>query len=483
MTSEETATNVSNGHNDHLYEKKVANATHNDKMQSLPGFWNSEFSPRRKIAFKQFGLIMSLLIIAVFGILSMYWAALWKPNFKGLDFWIVNFDKGIVGQSYVKAFQMADESTMQLSYSFVDPTPFNNDPTLVMNAIYDEQAWGAVVINANASSALTNALAIGNMSYDPNGAIFLQYVEARDRTTIDQDVVPLAKAVLTLAAANFGSNFTKQWLGNNSADTAALQRALMVPQALSNPIGLSEFNIRPFNKSPVAYAAVQIGLIYLIIFTFFVVLFLTPVHEAFVGHLKTTSFFIYRMITPFIFYLFLSLFYTLVSVAFAVPFNDTRYGHGGIPLYWALTYVTMLAVGLALQNVNDIVGQPFTSIFLIFWVISNVSTSFFALQTEAGFFKWGYGFPFYHTIQASTTIIFDLKSHLGLNFGVLLAWVGLSLIIMPFAIWFQLHKSVKVMRGQDEQMEERLDKARQEGRKEVEKRHLVNGVAANGTIG
>lgn len=37
----------------------------------------------------------------------------------------------------------------------------------------------------------------------------------------------------------------------------------------------------------------------------------------------------------------------------------------------------MIALGLACENVAMLVGQPWTGLWLIFWVITNVSTSFY----------------------------------------------------------------------------------------------------------
>ena len=49
----------------------------------------------------------------------------------------------------------------------------------------------------------------------------------------------------------------------------------------------------------------------------------------------------------------------------------------------------MGALGLACENVAMIIGQPWTSMWLIFWVITNVSTSFYAIETAPAFFRWG----------------------------------------------------------------------------------------------
>lgn len=58
-----------------------------------------------------------------------------------------------------------------------------------------------------------------------------------------------------------------------------------------------------------------------------------------------------------------------------------------------LNWVGMTALGLACENVSMVIGQPWTAMWLIFWVISNVSTSFYEIALEPRFYYWGYAWP------------------------------------------------------------------------------------------
>ena len=119
-----------------------------------------------------------------------------------------------------------------------------------------------------------------------------------------------------------------------------------------------------------------------------------------------------------------------------------------------LNWAGMAALGLACENVAMIIGEPFTAMWLIFWVISNVSTSglsfsqyiltainiilvgFYSIDLAPGFFKWGYSWPLYNIVSASRTIIFDTYSHIGTNFGVLFGWIGVNLLLFPLCCLF-----------------------------------------------
>lgn len=73
--------------------------------------------------------------------------------------------------------------------------------------------------------------------------------------------------------------------------------------------------------------------------------------------------------------------------------NPVAYGHGTFVVYWMLNFWGMIALGLACENVSMIVGQPWTALWLIFWVITNVSTSFYDIDIEPHFYYWGYAWP------------------------------------------------------------------------------------------
>lgn len=50
--------------------------------------------------------------------------------------------------------------------------------------------------------------------------------------------------------------------------------------------------------------------------------------------------------------------------------------------------------------------------------------------------------PFYNTNRGIRTIIFNTKNELGRNFGILLAWIGVSMITITIATWLYRRKAV-----------------------------------------
>lgn len=121
--------------------------------------------------------------------------------------------------------------------------------------------------------------------------------------------------------------------------------------------------------------------------------------------------------------------------------NPSAYGYGTFPIYWMLNFWGMIALGLACENVAMIVGQPWTGLWLIFWVITNVSTSFYDLGVEPGFYLWGHAWPLHSIVEGSRQILFDLHSRLRIDFAILITWGVINTALFPFCCYFMRWKS------------------------------------------
>ena len=177
--------------------------------------------------------------------------------------------------------------------------------------------------------------------------------------------------------------------------------------------------------------------------------------------LRFSHLIIWRYCSTITAYLFLSLSYSLVSLAFQIPFSRTPppglsswpktdvannanyFGHATFLVYWMLNWIGMAALGLACENVAMLIGQPWTALWLVFWVITNVSTGFYSLELAPSFFKWGYAWPLRQIVYASRTLLFSTNDRLGLNFGILAAWVALGSALFPVSCWFMRWKGTR----------------------------------------
>ncbi|KAI9836382.1 MAG: hypothetical protein M1819_001411 [Sarea resinae] len=435
------------------------------------GFWDPSLDVLRKEIFLKWGLTTLILCVFVLSVLSIYWGALFhiEQNVSSLVVYVVDFDgqvapynntgePAIVGPAITQLAEMTVQaSPVHLGLGSLPPSHFDNDPMNVRRAVYDFKAWAAIIINANATAMLRSAIRTGNTSYDPLGACQVIYMDSRDDTNWYDFIYPMLSTFMTQATTNVGETWTRMVL-QNASDPTVLANLQKVPQAISPAIGFSMFNLRPFYPF-VSIPSVSIGLIYLIILSFFSAPFYMPIHMKFLRPpsgrpLKFQQLVIWRLVATLTAYFFVSLAYSLISLAFQIPFsnaaaphtevamNADAYGKGTFPVYWMLNFVGMTALGLACENMVMVVGQPWTAMWLIFWVITNVSTSFYDIDLAPRFYYWGYAWPLHQIVEASRQLLFGLHSRLGLNFGILFAWCAVNIVLFGPACWFLRYKQM-----------------------------------------
>ncbi|KAJ9615647.1 hypothetical protein H2200_001723 [Cladophialophora chaetospira] len=441
------------------------------------GFFNSALAKTRLDVFCKYSKTLAILCVFVLAVLSLFWGVLFRvrENLRHATIAVVNFDASLspyqnvepVVGPFVEDAVRRELATQQypLGYKFVPPVKFNNDPFAVRLAVHQERYWGAIIVNNNATALLRQAVANGNSSYDPFGAAQIITNQARDIESYNQYITPVLLRLASDISFDFGRNWTSQVLTDTSLAQVIYSN---VPQALSPGIGFSIFNLRPFDP-PTAIPAVSIGLIYLIIIAFFSFGFFIPTHMKFIlpstssphPPLKFAHLIIWRYFSTITAYFFLALCYSLVSLAFQIPFSRTPphglstwpkndvadnanyLGKSTFLVYWMLNFFGMSALGLACENVAMLIGQPWTALWLVFWVITNVSTGFYALELAPGFYGWGYAWPLRQIVYASRTLLFGTNSKLGVNFGILAAWIVVGTVLFPVSCWVMRWKGVR----------------------------------------
>ena len=120
--------------------------------------------------------------------------------------------------------------------------------------------------------------------------------------------------------------------------------------------------------------------------------------------------------------------------------------------------------------------------WLVFWVVSNVTTGFYNLDLAPAFYKWGYAWPLHNSkhfpsfhlpstkikrssplkriiivVEASHQVLFDLHSHIGLNVGILVIWFVINSVLFAPACylmrWEQQSAGKKAAKKEKEWME------------------------------
>ncbi|CAI7617702.1 unnamed protein product [Penicillium glandicola] len=434
------------------------------KAESLDGdasppapvsFFDSSLKEVRKRVFYQWARTLLILCVFIFTVLCLFWGAQYgtEAKYPKLKVWVVDFDgqvdpylsnDTIVGPIVTDAAtKILQSDDLHLGYTIKSPADFNYDPWAVRQAIHDEHAYAAMIVKPNATTLLRDAISNDNTTYDPTGAIETVVISARDQTTYYSYVLPDLAILQGMVLAEFGP----KWIESLASSVTNLSS---VPAQAINPgIGFTTVDLRPFAPA-VAAPAVSIGLIYLIIVAFFNFPFMMPIHAQFMkpdGHppLKVPHWLIWRILSSIVAYFILSLCYSLVSLAFQIPFsndpasdvlpanNPNAYGRGSFVVFWMLNWVGMAALGFPCENMAMVLGFPWSAFFLIFWVITNVATGFYAIDLAPRFYRWGYAWPLHRIVEALRTILFDTHSRIGLDFGILFIWIAVSLAFFPLA--------------------------------------------------
>lgn len=211
---------------------------------------------------------------------------------------------------------------------------------------------------------------------------------------------------LQSAIAKLNAQLLHEFLSASVNDANAINTALRAPQTLSGPVGIGMNELRPWDHS-VAIAPTFVGLIYLVILTFQITMASFGARQPIQKFLRLRSVIAMRLVTPIVGYIPISLMFSLLNVPFKLPYGRTFPYGGGFMTWWCVSYIGMLVMGLVLESVMTMVGLKFIGVFLIFFIISNVSVSNLPIELSPSFFKYGYAMPFYQLRQIYITVLFN----------------------------------------------------------------------------
>ncbi|KAF9044944.1 hypothetical protein BJ165DRAFT_1347224 [Panaeolus papilionaceus] len=410
------------------------------KRRSLTGFLDStpEGSAARTIYLKIFVPATFVIILVILSIFSIFWGALWKIPARNLPGIIVDFDGGVLGQTVVKALS-TPSGYSKVTWTVVPATEFASSVSNLANYVVDEKIWVALAINQGASDRLEASLANPNPDYDGALAITVFAVEARNENAYRSLIRPSVEGTMD-GVSHAVSIQMAQRIANATNISSLLSRS---PQTVVLPLSYQLRNLIPFD-TPVATAVTFVGMLYQLILAFFVVMVGMSARQAagYENNLSTFALIKLRLVSSFAAYLIISLFISVLSIAFQLDVSR-RFGHAGFVIFWMVNYACMLSVGLALESLMTILTQKGIPFFMITWIIANISVSTFPIEVLPIIFRYGYAAPFYNVSRAMRTVIFGTKNRVGFSFGILIVWIAISCITLPLFQWLVRRKEAK----------------------------------------
>ncbi|KAF8624720.1 hypothetical protein AX17_007051 [Amanita inopinata Kibby_2008] len=305
-------------------------------------------------------LMVMFVVLAVF---SIYWGSLWKVPSGSLHGWIVDFDGGPVGQFVTRG--LLGVPSRGISLTVVPATNFAGGISQLANAVVEEKTWFAITINPATSAQLNASLTTPNASYNPFEAITILANEGRNEVSFRNIIRPIITANLDNLTYHFATQNVQRQV-NNPALLSILSTS---PQTLASPISYTIDNLRPFN-APALSATIFVGLIYLTIAAFFMVVISFGARRAsgIDTRLTLRSLFIVRLVSSFTSYFFISLCYSFLNLAFQINLSH-KFGHRGFVIFWMLNWVGMTALGLALEALMPLLTPANIPFFLLTWIM------------------------------------------------------------------------------------------------------------------
>ncbi|CDR45900.1 CYFA0S20e01530g1_1 [Cyberlindnera fabianii] len=402
-------------------------------------------SMRAKVAFGflKVWILLAMLVIASF---SIYWGSLYERRehmhlLKRLV--VIQDDVGVDGVSST----IGDEIELLMNTTYLSQGDWKiirgtdeindffgegkNVTEEILKEVHQRKYWTGTQIYTNATLNYYNFLT-GNTE-SPGLALQHIYETGRDPVAMTPYVVTTLKNMTVDFQQKFWSNMSQEMVAKLSDEE---KLAVIQSQAITTPPEFIYNDYRPFTNYTLI-APIQVGLIYLIILTFFQFNFFAQVHQILLPHIKIQHYLIYRTIGNHFSYLILSLFLCAVSAIFQIDFT-LAFGRAGFVVFWLSTYLTMAAVGGANENMGILLfahNPPLFNFWLMSFVILNVSPSFSPMALTSRFYRYGYIFPIHHSNEIFKVVFFDLwKGQLGMNYGVIAAWVVVNTILLPFVL-------------------------------------------------
>lgn len=405
------------------------------------GFFDPTIKNLRWLVAKKFlfnYLVLTILVICSF---SLYWGSLYDRtgHLHDLEMLVVIEDDAsditpTIGDSFVTLVNgtfrtSGDWHIVQGSDEINDFFgTYTNLTAEIIEKVHHRKYWTATYIPANAtqnqleyftgerSAAETSIQYIYETGRDPSGMPFIVKSVLGQITTalVDQVFPALVPKLLSALSQN------------------QLQTLLSSESVVITPV-IASLDYRPFYDTTLI-APLQVGLIFLIISSFLIFNFFAQVHMILLPRVKIGQYLLYRTLGNHLSYFIIALFVSVVSAIFQIDFTKSV-GKAGFVVFWFSNYLTMAAVGGANENVCILMfaySPPFMGVWLISFVITNVSPTFSPMALTNVFYRYGYAMPIHQANEIFKVLLLDLwKGELGRCYGILVIWIVLNTLLMP----------------------------------------------------
>jgi hypothetical protein len=358
----------------------------------------------------------------------------------------VDLDNLMIGSNYLNFTNHLNSVQGQPRWVNHNSTVYPNMSTIQAD-ILNGRYWGAVVVQANASSNLLWSLANINVDYDPTKAFAFVYEGGRDPLVVKPQIVATMYTTFLMFSKTFNPLWVNLAVASFDKQNQSMTAIMAAPQIIGTPIAFEEFDLNPITASIIT-SATSVAYIWIFLVaggsTYLVANIVQPMTTK-----SSTTKTMFVMLLPLLMFLVaLSFCYSLLLLTFGVPFA------GGAPQFLSLFGGMLLlqcAVASMVLFLIYLIPVVFIPGFTITFVIFNVIAVFNPVELMPVFYKWVYAMPFLNAVQIARYVLMGSYNRLRYNIPILSAWILFPIILMPFAISRQKRVARELEREEEEE--------------------------------
>ncbi|KAG0277056.1 hypothetical protein BGZ95_006607 [Linnemannia exigua] len=392
--------------------------------------------------------VLVVMCVCYFGLMALYFGAEFQAikRTQNFEILVVDLDNSMIGSNYLNF-------TKHLNGIEGQPLWVNHNSTVYPNMsaiqadVLNGRYWGAVVVQANASSNLLWSAANINTNYDPTKAFAFIYEGGRDPLVVKPNVVATMYTTFLMFSKTFNPLWVKLAIASFENQNKSVSAIMDAPQVLGTPIAFEEFDLHPITASIIT-SATSVAYIWIFLVaggsTYLVANMVQPMTTK-----SSTSMTMVIMLLPLLMFLIaLSFCYSLLLLTFGVPFA------GGAPQFFSLFGGMLLlqcAVASMVLFLIYLIPVVFIPGFTITFVILNVIAVFNPVELMPIFYRWVYAMPFLNAVQIARYVLMGSYNRLKYNIPILAVWILIPVILMPFAISRQKRVARQCEREEEEE--------------------------------
>lgn len=306
----------------------------------------------------------------------------------------------------------------------------------ITELVHHERYWLSLNVKPNITQHLYDTI-LGKSDKIFNSTDLIQVTYESGRDLIHSR--SFIKSLMTTFETTYQKSYTSQYLPTfiNNITTNIASSSLNLNNLPS--VGKLVFDIydhRPWYDRIIIIVA-QIGCVFALLLTVFQFLVYAPLYGDVYDMISTKNRVVTRIGLSISTHFFASLCWCTVAAIYQVDFTKA-FGRGGFMIYWMSTWLFMWAVGGINENVLNIifaVNPPFLGFWVLGFIIINLSSSFFPMALDSNFYRYGYMMPLHNFVDITKVIFLDLtKQKMGRNYGILVAWIAINTVLLPFDI-------------------------------------------------